>query len=284
MWDLTPMSIFINYSLCELFISSQYGTGVLHLECSYLQKLELVNCDSLKSFPLDLFPNLSDIRFCLCCNLESLTIPEHYEHDLVTLQIDIIGCPNFVSFPKGGLRAPSLTSLSMYSCRSLRSLPNKMHVLLPSLQDLTVRDCPKVESLPEGGLPSNLKRIDISQCDKLVASRMWLDLQNLPFLTSLAISGIVGVESFPKAQLLPSNLTSLYISSFPNLKSFDKGLELLSALENLEIFNCPKLKYMPEQGLPPSLSHLQIVFCPLLWKEWQGKKGKEWRKIAHIVT
>jgi hypothetical protein len=29
MWDLTPMSIFINYSLCELFISSQYGTGVL---------------------------------------------------------------------------------------------------------------------------------------------------------------------------------------------------------------------------------------------------------------
>jgi hypothetical protein len=38
MWDLAPMSIFINYSLCELFISSQYGTEVLQL----LQLLILV--------------------------------------------------------------------------------------------------------------------------------------------------------------------------------------------------------------------------------------------------
>ncbi|XP_062175420.1 putative disease resistance RPP13-like protein 1 [Alnus glutinosa] len=253
-----------------------------HLECSYLEKLELVNCDSLKSFPLDLFPKLSDIRFWSCSNLESLTVPEHYEHDLVTLQIDISFCPNFVSFPKGGLRAPSLTSLSMNNCGSLRSLPNKMHILLSSLQNLDVIVCPEVESLPEGGLPSNMKSIIISECDKLVASRMGWDLQNLPFLTSLTIIGIPGVESFPEAQLLPTNLTFLYISNFPNLKSLDKGLQLLSALENLWIFNCTKLKYMPEQGLPPSLSILKILNCPLLKKDWQGKQGKEWRKIAHI--
>jgi Leucine-rich repeat (LRR) protein len=253
-----------------------------HLECSYLQKLEMVNCDSLKSFPLDLFPKLSDIQFLFCSNLESLTVPEHYEHDLASLQIRIYFCPNFVSFPKGGLRAPSLTSLSMNGCGSLRSLPNKMHILLPSLQYLFVIDSPEIESLPEGGLPSNMKRICIWQCDKLVASRMGWDLQNLPFLTSLIITGIPGVESFPEAQLLPTNLTFLSISNFPNLKSLDKGLQLLSALEYLEITNCPKLKYMPEQGLPPFLSILEIVSCPLLKKEWQGKKGKEWRKIAHI--
>jgi hypothetical protein len=39
---------------------------------------------------------------------------------------------------------------------------------------------------------------------------------------------------------------------------------------------------MPEQGLPPSLSILTIEDCPLLKKEWQGKKGKEWCKIARI--
>jgi Leucine-rich repeat (LRR) protein len=253
-----------------------------HLEYAYLENLFLFRCDSLKSFPLDLFPKLSDIRFWLCSNLEALTIPEHYEHDLVTLQINISFCPNFGSFPKGGLRAPSLTSLCMIDCKSLRSLPNKMHILLPSLQNLTVSDCPEVESLPEGGLPSNLKRIRISQCDKLVASRMGWDLQNLPFLTSLAITGLPGVESFPEAQLLPTNLTNLSISNFPNLKSLDKGLQLLSALEYLEIYNCPKLKYMPEQGLPPSLSILQIRNCPLLKKGWQDKKGKERRKIAHV--
>jgi len=111
---------------------------------------------------------------------------------------------------------------------------------------------------------------------------MGWDLQNLPFLTSLTITGIPGVESFPEAQLLPTNLTFLSISNFPDLKSLDKGLHLLNALENLGISDCPKLKYMPEQGLPPSLSILQILSCPLLKKEWQGKKGKEWRKIAHI--
>jgi len=254
------------------------------LEWSYLEKLKLDRCDSLKSFPLDLFPKLSNILFWRCHNLESLTIPEHYEHDLVTVKIDISYCPNFGSFPKEGLRAPNLTSLFMDNCGSLRSLPNKMNILLPSLQDLIVKYCPEVESLPEGGLPSNMKRIDISQCDKLVASRMGWDLQNLPFLTSLTITGIPGVESFPEEQLLPTNLTSLSISNFPNLKSLDKGLQLLSALENLRISNCPKLKYMPEQGLPPSLSILYISDCPLLKKEWQGKKGKEWRKIAHIET
>jgi hypothetical protein len=253
-----------------------------HLEWSYLEKLDLCYCDSLKSFPLDLFPKLFEIQFSSCNNLEALTVPEHYEHDLATLQIRIVNCPNFVSFPKGGLRAPSLTSLYMSSCGSLRSLPNKMHTLLPSLQALEVGYCPKVESLPEGGLPSNLKRLDISHCDKLFASRMGWDLQNLPFLTSLSITRIPGVESFPESQLLPTNLTSLFISNFPNLKSLDKGLQLLSALEELIIYGCPKLKYMPEQGLPPSLSLLQIINCPLLKKEWQGKKGKEWRKIAHI--
>jgi hypothetical protein len=40
MWDLAPMSIFINYSLCELFISSQYGTGVLHLKSSTCNREE----------------------------------------------------------------------------------------------------------------------------------------------------------------------------------------------------------------------------------------------------
>ena len=39
---------------------------------------------------------------------------------------------------------------------------------------------------------------------------------------------------------------------------------------------------MPEQGLPPSLSVLEIYNCPLLKKKLQSKKGKEWRKIAHV--
>jgi hypothetical protein len=54
MWDLTPMSIFINYSLCELFISSQYGTGVLQLEYTknilYLQYIVTHTIDIVITF------------------------------------------------------------------------------------------------------------------------------------------------------------------------------------------------------------------------------------------
>jgi hypothetical protein len=255
-----------------------------HLDHSSLEKLCLHDCDSLKSFPLELFPKLYDIQIAWCSNLESLTVPEHYEHDLVTLEIHISICPNFVSFPKGGLRAPSLTSLSIESCWNLKSLPEKMHILLLSLETLRISGCPEVESFPEGGLPSNLNSIRIIGCEKLIASRMGWGLQNLPILKHFSIGGKnEDLESFPEAQLLPTSLTNLSIWNFPNLKSLDKkGLQHLIALEQLDIGSCPKLKFMPEQGLPASLSILRIDNCPLLKKEWQSKKGKEWRKIAHV--
>jgi hypothetical protein len=253
-----------------------------HLDYSSLEKLCLRNCDSLKSFPLDLFPKLYDIKIDECSNLESLTVPEHYEHDLVTSHINIWRCPNFVSFPKGGLRAPSLTLLWIISCKNLKSLPEKMHILLLSLERLDIAYCPEVESFLEGGLPSKLNSIDIRGCEKLIASRMGWGFQNLPVLKHFSIGKNKDLESFPVAQLLPTSLTYLSIFGFPNLKSLDKnGLQHLIALEELCIDDCPKLKFMPKQGLPASLS-LKISDCPLLKKEWQSKKGKEWRKIAHV--
>ncbi|XP_059463422.1 putative disease resistance protein At3g14460 [Corylus avellana] len=255
-----------------------------NLDYSSIEKLVLSNCDSFKSFRLDLFPMLNHIEILKCSNLESLIVPEHCEQNLVALHILVYSCPNFVSFPKGGLRAPSLTSFAVMSCGSLRSLPEKMQLLLPSLQELHISNCPEVESIPEGGLPSCLKSIHFNGCDKLIESRMGWGLQNLPFLRKLSIGGkSEDVVSFPEAQLLPTSLTSLSISYFPNLKYLYKnGLQRLTALENLEIKNCPKLKYMPEQGLPTTLSILQISNCPLLKKKWQSKKGKEWRKIADV--
>jgi hypothetical protein len=86
--------------------------------------------------------------------------------------------------------------------------------------------------------------------------------------------------------LLPTNLAALQINNFPNMKSLDKkGLQHLSSLEELRIDNCPMLKYMPEEGLPASVSVLLINNCPLLKKQLHKKKGKEWLKIAlvHLI-
>ncbi|XP_059440533.1 putative disease resistance protein At3g14460 [Corylus avellana] len=263
--------------------------GILELPMypifSFLKKLYLYDInDSLKSVPLDLFPKLCDIYIFGCRNLESLTVSEEHRHDLMTLQIHIIDCPCFVSFPKGGLRAPSLTLLWVWTCGSLRSLPDKMHIFLPSLEDLQIVDCAKVESFPEGGLPSSLKSVSIVDCDNLVDLRMEWGLQKLPFLKSLFICGENGdAKSFPEVGLLPTNLTVLQIKNFPSLKSLDnRGFQHLASLEELRIYNCPMLNYMPEEGLPASVSVLLINNCPLLKKQLHKKRGKEWLKIAHV--
>ncbi|GLT70912.1 hypothetical protein SLA2020_429620 [Shorea laevis] len=239
----------------------------------------------MESFPLDLFSNLRHLEIWCCGNLESLTVREQHKHDLLLSLIDIKGCPNFVHFPNGGLHAPSLEEFGITNCQSLPSLPNKMHILLPSLKKLHIQDCPEVDSFPKGGLPSSLNEIHIDNCEKLFASRMGWGLQKLPSVRRFKICGkSEDVESFPEAGLLPTSLTYLCIKFFSNLKYLDKkGLQHLTALEKLEIRSCPKLEFMPEDGLPTSLSTMNIFFCPLLKKECKKKEGKEWRKIAHII-
>ncbi|XP_059442949.1 putative disease resistance RPP13-like protein 1 [Corylus avellana] len=255
----------------------------MHQIFSSLKKLHLENIyDSFRSFPLDLFPNICHIYIFRCEHLETLTISEQLGLDLMIVHIQIIDCPYFVSFPEGGLCASKLTLLWVWNCGRLRALPDNMHAL-PSLEELQIVNCAEVESFPEGGLPCNLKSMSIIDCDNLVAKRMGWGLQKLPFLKNLFICGERGdVESFPEVGLLPTNLTALQIMNFPNMKSLDKGLQQLTSLEELRIYNCPMLKYMPEEGLAASVSVLLINNCSLVKKQCQRKKGKEWRKIAHV--
>ena len=159
-----------------------------------------------------------------------------------------------------------------------------MHTLLPSLNEFHIHSCPRVESFPEEGFPSNLKSIKVINCEKLFAGRMGWGLQELPFLRDLSIGGeSEDVESFPEPGLLPSCLTSLSMFLFPNMKSLDKrGLQHLTSLQELRVRTCPKLEYMPKEGLPTSLSIINIGRCPLLSKRWQSKKEKERRKIPNV--
>jgi hypothetical protein len=255
-----------------------------HIDFSSLETLELRGCDSLKSFPLDLFPKLSHIRTEECKNLESFTVSEQHGRDLVTLRIEIRHCPNLVSFPKGGIRAPNLTFFCVEDCESLMSLPNKMHILLPSLKFLHIIDCPRVESFPEGGLPSNVSYIGVEKCDKLFARRRGWGLQKLPSVRRFVVVGkFEDVESFPEPALLPFGLIYLRIGGFPKMKSVDKrGLQHLTSLQELTVRDCPKLEYVPKEGLPTSLSIIWIIKCPLLRKQWLSKKEKERRKIPDV--
>ena len=74
---------------------------------------------------------------------------------------------------------PKFDEVRVENCKSLKSLPEEMHTLLPSLVTLRLDTCPELESFPEGGLPSNLKTLVIYDCDKLISYCMELGLQVL---------------------------------------------------------------------------------------------------------
>ncbi|KAB1212557.1 hypothetical protein CJ030_MR5G006251 [Morella rubra] len=264
---LKSVSIHLSREL-ELPIDTNYSS---------LETLSLwQSCDSLRFFPLELFPKLKDLRITSCRNLECLTVPEEHEPDLVISKIQIWWCNKFVSFPKGGLRAPSLTSLEVGFCESLTSLPDKMHLLLPSLLTLRIEFCGQIESFPEGGLPSKLNSLSIQCCDKLFANRIGWGLQNHDSLTTLSIGGVPkGVKSFPEAGFLPTGLIDLRIYHFQDLKSLDKnGFQHLTSLEKLYLWRCKKLEHMPEEGLPASLSLVEIEKLSFAEKRVEKEKRK----------
>ncbi|KAF2323760.1 hypothetical protein GH714_036847 [Hevea brasiliensis] len=222
------------------------------------EEIEIKDYHSLRCFSLDLFPKLKRLDLGRCRNLESFSLSR-------------------------GLPALSLTVLCLWNCFNLKCLPDNMHSILASLVKLRLGECPKLESFPEGGLPFKLEYLEISFCEKLIASRPQWKMQTLPHLAYFSIDRCEDVESFPEEMLLPSTLTSLKMKNLKNLKSLNyKGLQHLTSLGELTIWKCPELQSMPEEGLPASLSSLIIWDCPLLTQRCQRVEGEYWSKISHI--
>ncbi|KAM3685940.1 hypothetical protein ACJW31_11G157700 [Castanea mollissima] len=194
--------------------------------------------------------------------------------------------PDLIAFPSGGLSSPNLSEIAIQYCRNLKSLPEGMNTLLPSLVRLELGWCPELESFPEGGLPSSLESLAILGCEKLISRRMELGLQGLHSLRSFRISNHCNeLESFPEEALLPPNLTDFNILQLPNLKSLNgKGFQPLTSLKNLRIMRCSNLKCLLEDVLPASLCELEIFDCPLLKERYGNEKGEGRVKISHIST
>ncbi|XP_070680540.1 putative disease resistance RPP13-like protein 1 [Malus domestica] len=251
-----------------------------------LRDLELwESCDSLRSFPLGVFPKLSTLDIWGSKNLESLSIGEGAEDENLTHlnYLSIYSCPNLVSFPHGGLPTPKLAFLSVSGNENLKLLPDRIHTLT-GLRDLWIGELPNVKSFAEGGLPPNLQSFQIYDCEELKHSVEYWGLQRIVSLRTFLIWRSEDVlETLLKEQLLPTTLHMLEIWDMKSLKSLEgKGLQHLTSLQVLKIFHCVSLKFLPKDGLPASLSFLSITDCPSLEKRCQKKTGQEWSKIAHI--
>jgi len=238
------------------------------------------SCDSLTNFPLDLFPKLHDLCLGNCRNLQIISQGHPHRH---LKGLSILHCSEFESFPNEGLFAPQLERFCIAKLKKLKSMPKFMSALLPSLNNLDINNCPGVE-LSDGCLPLNLKHISILNSSKVVASMKKGVWGTNPSIESLSIQN-EDVECFPDEGLLPVSLTKLHIQDCPNLKKLDyTGLYHLSSLQELVLQNCPTLQFLPEEGLPKSISQLRITACPLLDQRCKKEEGEDWEKIAQIKT
>ncbi|KAH7689338.1 L domain-like protein [Dioscorea alata] len=59
---------------------------------------------------------------------------------------------------------PSPLEISLDTCQDLESLPAWLY-RLPLLKQLSIKHCPRFHSLPTGGLPSSLTKLNIIECD-----------------------------------------------------------------------------------------------------------------------
>ncbi|KAJ4723710.1 Disease resistance protein [Melia azedarach] len=196
-------------------------------------------------------------------------------------EICVRDCPNLVSFCKGVLLSIKLTKLVINRCEKLETLPNCSS--LSSLQNLAIEECPRIASIPEYGIPTNLTSLRIS--DKNCKPFFKWGLSRFTSLKKLYIRSCLNVVSFPQEEsgmLLPASLSLLDIFNFPNLECLSSKVESLTSLESLHLSYCPKLKYFPRNGLPSSLLQLYIKSCPLIEEKCRKGEGQDWHLIIHI--
>ncbi|KAG8391171.1 hypothetical protein BUALT_Bualt01G0160000 [Buddleja alternifolia] len=273
--------------------------GMMHSSNTSLDLLELFDCSSVTSFAGGQLPKtLKVLTIWNCCNLESLadiitettslnslrigncTNLKYLPSGLNTLTyldyLEVDGCPSIEFFPEEGLPTTRLKKMLILNCENLKFLTKRMQSLT-SLEELRLANCPMIESFPDGGFPISLISLDIKDCEKIKPCSEW-GLHRLTLLRKLRIhSSCLNTDTFPE-WLLPSTIETLHIVKQPNLKSLSPWIKNLTCLGELKIEGCHNIASLPEEGLPPMVSFLEINDCPMLEKACE----ENWSSIDHI--
>ncbi|XP_027356841.1 putative disease resistance RPP13-like protein 1 [Abrus precatorius] len=161
------------------------------------------SCDSLTTFPLDLFPKLYNLSLELH-NLQMIS-QEHAHNHLQRLNIS--DCPQLKSLPDGGLSS-SFKYLSLYNCpQIMASLRGALEANNTSLETLSIGGV-DVESFPdEGLLPLSVTSLEIHDCPNLKK----LNSKGLCHLSSL--KSLI-IDDCPSLQCLPEEGLPQSISNF----------------------------------------------------------------------
>ncbi|KAG5578531.1 hypothetical protein H5410_058665 [Solanum commersonii] len=258
---LESLIIRSSHSLTSLPISSLpktlkkieiYYCEKLKLEPSvsemFLERLVLHECNSINDISPELVPRAHYVGVYSCHSLTRLLIPTGTE------DLHIFECENLEILLVASRTPTLLRKLYIHTCEKLKSLPEHMQELLPSLNHLFLYSCPEIKSFPEGGLPFSLVVLEIWYCNKLENNRKEWHLQRLPCLRVLKIfHGSTDEEIHWE---LPCSIQRLEVDNMKTL-SFQL-LKSLTSLQSLSTQRLPQIQSMIDEGLPSSLSSLTL--------------------------
>ncbi|XP_061989446.1 putative disease resistance protein RGA3 [Rosa rugosa] len=277
-------------SLVELTIShcpelSSLPGGLEY--CTSVRSLRITKCPKVPSISIEsLSASLEDL--CVS-NLDSLPISRG---GFISLRQLTIMCyesaqigPEFSAFLQ---TLVSLQELRMRSCENLESIPSSDKIT--SLRSLSIWCCEKLTCLPSQ-LAASSQSCSLTRLKELTIGSFSEELdafpafQAIPQLESLDIRGWPKLKSLPEQiQHLPS-LRHLTITWFDGVEAIPEWLGNLASLEDLTIQNCESLKYLPSVEAMQRLTKLkeiEIFRCPLLEERCTEESGPELHKIRHL--
>nr|POE82882.1 putative disease resistance rpp13-like protein 1 [Quercus suber] len=203
---------------------------------SLLEHLEISNCPSLKciSTIVDLATMLKHLKIEECSNLTSLSSRDTLPTTLKVLKL--VGCPKLESIVDELNMDTLLEEFLIICCEKLRCLPRGV---LYHLKKITIHDCNSLISL-EDLIPTDLRSLEIEECEKLVTLPNNMHLYSLQTLSVCNCPSIVSFPTFTE-EGFPTNfreLRELKLSG-ANLceQVFELGLHRLTSLTSLEIHN-----------------------------------------------
>ncbi|KAL0381284.1 UNVERIFIED_CONTAM: hypothetical protein Sangu_0192700 [Sesamum angustifolium] len=180
----------------------------------------------------------------------------------------------------------SLEILHVNQCDNLVCFPIDFRSLPSSLRFLGISECPRLRSLPKGGISclSGLKDLCIGPFSEEVGLASFNEiLQGIQQLQSLLRLELYGWPQFESLSDDLQHLTTLRRFRIDNfgMEALPEWIGNLASLEWLGLYRCKKLKQLPSLQCLTNLRCLRINECPELSERCKPHES-EWHKISHI--
>ncbi|XP_049379787.1 uncharacterized protein LOC125844514 [Solanum stenotomum] len=226
------------------------------------------------------FPTLENLSIRNCPEL-SLETPIQLSS---LKRFEVVGCPKVgVVFDDAELLRSQIEELRISDCNSVTSFP--FSILPTTLKTITISRCQKLKlEQPVGEMSMFLEDLKLHECDCIddishLRARS-LSVYKCHNLTRILIPTVTerlhiwGFENVEKLSVAcgGTQMTSLIIWECWKLKCLPERMqELLPSLKYLRLWDCPEIESFPEGGLPFNLQQLHINKCKKLVngrKEW----------------